>query len=129
MTDDDPIAIAHDRACSELEDAAHYHLGEAIKAATDRWDRDYAFLYLIGVLHQTRRAELGPSPAPKKGKIPHGLRWAVFERDDFRCQHCGTRTSLRADHKIPESAGGSLCMDNLQTLCHSCNSKKGAKQA
>lgn len=62
-----------------------------------------------------------------KKDIPEGLRWQVFERDDFRCKRCGSRRHLRADHIHPESAGGEATLDNLQTLCRSCNSKKGKR--
>ncbi len=65
----------------------------------------------------------------KKAVIPQSLRWTVFERDGFACLHCGTRSMLRADHVQPESAGGAMTIDNLQTLCHSCNSRKGARVA
>jgi 5-methylcytosine-specific restriction endonuclease McrA len=62
-----------------------------------------------------------------KRPIPEALRWEVFERDDFRCRMCGARRWLRADHIIPESKGGEMTLDNLQTLCRSCNSKKGGR--
>ena len=62
-----------------------------------------------------------------KTHIPSSLRWDVWERDDFTCQHCGIRKNLSIDHIVPESRGGTLVNDNLQTLCKSCNSKKGAE--
>lgn len=63
-----------------------------------------------------------------KVPIPEELRWEVFERDDFRCKHCGSRRMLRADHIEPEIHGGKMELANLQTLCHSCNSKKGKRR-
>lgn len=63
----------------------------------------------------------------RKKDIPEALRWQIFERDDFRCKHCGSRHQLRADHIIPESKGGETSIENLQTLCHRCNSRKGAR--
>lgn len=68
-----------------------------------------------------------PKTAPKKQVINRILRTQVFERDAYRCQHCGTHKDLRADHIFPESKGGPTTLDNLQTLCHSCNSIKGVK--
>lgn len=61
----------------------------------------------------------------QKKDIPDPLRWLVFERDDFRCRGCGSRRQLRADHIVAESKGGETTLENLQTLCHRCNSKKG----
>jgi 5-methylcytosine-specific restriction endonuclease McrA len=55
------------------------------------------------------------------------LRKQVFERDNYTCQSCGVKENLTIDHIIPVSKGGSNHLDNLQTLCGSCNSKKGAK--
>lgn len=59
-----------------------------------------------------------------KVSIPHSLKWKVWDRDNFTCKHCGEREDLSVDHIMPESFGGTLELDNLQTLCRSCNSKK-----
>jgi hypothetical protein len=66
---------------------------------------------------------------PQAGKkpVPAKLRWEVFKRDDFRCVTCGSRDDLAADHVVPESAGGEATLENLQTLCRSCNSRKGSR--
>lgn len=61
----------------------------------------------------------------KKKKISSKIRWAVWERDNFTCQVCGTRKNLSIDHIHPESKGGTLDLSNLQTLCCRCNSLKG----
>lgn len=63
----------------------------------------------------------------KKEIISYDFKWAVWERDNFTCQHCGSRKNLSVDHIIPESKGGQLTMENVQTLCCKCNSKKGAR--
>jgi hypothetical protein len=64
-------------------------------------------------------------PVYKKKTIPEGLRWSVWERDNFTCKHCGTRKRLTIDHIYPEVKGGETVKENLQTLCKRCNSKKG----
>lgn len=60
-----------------------------------------------------------------KVTIPSEIRWAVWERDNFTCQRCGTRRNLSIDHLVPVTKGGLTEEDNLQTLCCSCNSAKG----
>ena len=64
------------------------------------------------------------TPKYTKKKITHELKKQVFERDEYRCKHCGTHLDLSADHIKPESWGGETTLENLQTLCRSCNSKK-----
>ena len=59
--------------------------------------------------------------------IPEGIRWDVWNRDKFCCVHCGTTYFLTLDHIIPQSKGGKTEVDNLQTLCRSCNSTKGSE--
>jgi DNA-binding transcriptional ArsR family regulator len=53
-------------------------------------------------------------------------RWDVWARDDFRCRTCGSRRDLTVDHIRPLSVGGESSIENLQTLCATCNSGKGA---
>jgi 5-methylcytosine-specific restriction endonuclease McrA len=66
-------------------------------------------------------------PKYKKAPIPADIRWAVWERDNYTCQHCGSRRNLTVDHVFPEVKGGEMTMDNAQTLCKSCNSRKGPR--
>ncbi len=66
-------------------------------------------------------------PAYTKRPIAKETRWEVWGRDNFTCKHCGSRKNLALDHIHPEVEGGSNNLENLQTLCHSCNSKKGRK--
>jgi len=54
-------------------------------------------------------------------------RVAVYARDNGSCVHCGATELLSVDHIHPWSKGGAHEMDNFQTLCRSCNSKKGAR--
>jgi len=60
--------------------------------------------------------------------IPDTIRWGVWERDNFTCICCGTRQRLSIDHIVPEVLGGETIMDNLQTLCRPCNSRKGTSE-
>lgn len=44
-----------------------------------------------------------------------------------QCLGCGSKDrQLTKDHITPVSRGGCDCIQNIQPLCHSCNSKKGA---
>lgn len=63
----------------------------------------------------------------KKKKIGQTLRMKVYERDGFACVTCGVQTNLTLDHIKPEVLGGESTLENLQTMCKSCNSKKGAR--
>lgn len=68
------------------------------------------------------------STAPiRRSAIPLDIRTAVYERDGRRCLHCGATQNLSLDHIWPYSKGGPDTYENLQTLCRSCNSKKGAR--
>jgi hypothetical protein len=78
--------------------------------------------------HWARGKRLGErKPSVNRPKIPHALRADVYERDGYRCLHCGTPDALTLDHIHPFSLGGPDTFENLQTLCRRCNSKKGAR--
>jgi 5-methylcytosine-specific restriction endonuclease McrA len=68
-----------------------------------------------------------PTKTNKKKRIDGVLRKSVFERDFYRCVKCKTHIDLCCDHIFPESKGGEATLENLQTLCRSCNSKKKDK--
>ena len=53
-------------------------------------------------------------------------RRAIFARDQWTCQYCGTgHNSLTVDHVIPRSKGGTSSWDNIVTCCAPCNRRKG----
>lgn len=51
-------------------------------------------------------------------------------RDLFKCQTCGVlvmgKGEAHVDHIVPKVDGGTDDMENLQTLCRSCHSRKTA---
>lgn len=63
---------------------------------------------------------------PKRRSIPNGVRQAVYERDGCACIECGGTDELTLDHIVPWSRDGADTEDNLQTMCRSCNCRKGA---
>lgn len=63
----------------------------------------------------------------KRSKISQSKRVAVFEKDKYRCVRCKTHLNLTIDHIIPIAKDGNNDLENLQTLCKSCNSSKGTK--
>ncbi len=50
----------------------------------------------------------------------------LVARDGARCRTCSTTERLVIDHVLPVSRGGDNALGNLQILCLSCNSRKGA---
>lgn len=52
-------------------------------------------------------------------------RRAVFARDRWTCQYCGSRSNLTVDHVIPKSKGGVSTWENIVASCAPCNRRKG----
>jgi 5-methylcytosine-specific restriction endonuclease McrA len=119
-----------------------HHLARAIAAACrERWpdvclgqllQHMEVQLYAVGrsLLRSHDLEEPMPYNPPRrrvpKARIGRLLAKAVMERDAYRCRTCGGHLDLTVDHVHPESQGGSTTLDNLQTLCRPCNSRKGA---
>jgi hypothetical protein len=65
----------------------------------------------------------------KKG-LSRATRFAIFERDGFRCRYCGSGPKvnnsiiLEIDHMVPVCEGGTNDPGNLVTACNVCNSGK-----
>lgn len=57
-------------------------------------------------------------------------RFAIYLRDGFCCQYCGTdlegaaAEEVTLDHLVPRIKGGSNAENNLVTACRSCNSSR-----
>ena len=63
----------------------------------------------------------------ERGKVSNKMRFAIYKRDGYRCKKCGRSNAhrdLEIDHIFPISKGGKSTFDNLQTLCHRCNTLK-----
>lgn len=60
--------------------------------------------------------------APRR-RVAAVSRRAVFARDDYRCQYCGSQADS-IDHVVPRSRGGRDVWDNLAAACRPCNSAK-----
>jgi hypothetical protein len=71
--------------------------------------------------------EILPSRYRERKNISAKIRKAVMERDKYRCVKCESFVDLQIDHVYPHSKGGSDELDNLQTLCASCNRIKKDK--
>ena len=66
----------------------------------------------------------------ERGKVSNKMRFAIYERDGYRCKICGRRgnhVALEIDHIKPIAKGGKSTYDNLQTLCKRCNQEKSDK--
>ena len=64
----------------------------------------------------------------ERGKVSNKMRFAIYERDGYRCCNCGrsdNESNLEIDHIRPISKGGKSTYNNLQTLCSTCNKNKG----
>lgn len=67
-------------------------------------------------------------PSRQRPDISVRTRFAVLERDGFRCCYCGTTPDvarLVVDHVVSVADGGSSDSENLAAACEPCNQGKG----
>lgn len=88
--------------------------------------------------HARRRAAGGEADHYRTDRaIGRVRRWAIYERDQWRCQLCGRKVnkdvefpdpmSASLDHIVPVSLGGAHEEANLQLAHFGCNSRKRNK--
>lgn len=87
---------------------------------------------VVGIpIHDYRSARRIQGMRPPDPKEPpplrRKLRNAVLARDGHECRRCGGKNHLCADHIHPRRHGGPDTLENLQTLCIGCNTRKGSK--
>lgn len=66
----------------------------------------------------------------KRGKDVQFSRMNIYMRDDWTCQYCYKKKSVREltfDHVVPRCLGGQTTWKNIVTACKKCNDKKGSK--
>lgn len=74
-----------------------------------------------------------PKAAKNTKRVTKTKRLAVYIRDRFTCQACGTdlrqvmACCITLDHLEPRSEGGSNEGSNLVTLCWECNTSRGVR--
>jgi 5-methylcytosine-specific restriction endonuclease McrA len=66
------------------------------------------------MIRNVRRIKLGP-------RIYRRLMKRVLERDNWRCQKCGSLENLQIHHKVKRSQRGNDALENLVTLCAYCH--------
>lgn len=120
--------IAYARRLDSLIKAA---LNKLVELSVERHrDHEYAFdsieRDLWAIKHNWRELHPRPGTQPRRS-LKQGVRTKVFERDEYTCQECGARKQLAVDHIHPVAKGGLTVLDNLRTLCRTCNSRKGAR--
>jgi 5-methylcytosine-specific restriction endonuclease McrA len=81
----------------------------------------------LNTIHQTI-----PNLVPKDSTraYTNNERLIIWRRDNETCIDCGNSikfNEMHADHIVPHSKGGKTTVENGQSLCISCNLKKGSK--
>lgn len=80
--------------------------------------------------HRTYSPGQNAKQRPKTADRGYGYRWQQKRAEHLRkhptCVHCGAQAT-QVDHITPLRRGGTNDEGNLQSLCHSCHSKKTAR--
>ncbi len=132
--------IVHRGSCSGATKGVWYPLSRykgrsGIRTLFHGLGRDGAFWALtvddIARLEQTLMALYRldtPIADDASGELGLRSRFAIMQRDGFRCQLCGRTAQdgvkLEVDHKHPRAKGGTNDPSNLWTLCFDCNRGK-----
>lgn len=106
-----------DAFCLILQEKAHsignYH--EKVRSAYSEWD-----MPAVIVTNDYKNTKKRPRAFAASTRN-------VLIRDNFTCQYCGCKLSLKTgtkDHVLPSAQGGKTIMTNLVAACKPCNGRK-----
>lgn len=139
--DHDLDAVAQGYIAGDLGPRAIY---DALRIEYERKDRYWRTLFhrfeqfrqqyeacQARLLFEADGVKLGPAPtlgpAPSFAEPDEGVKAQVKRRDGNRCLACGGTRKLQADHVVPAYRGGANDIDHMQTLCATCNRRKGTR--
>jgi len=82
-----------------------------------------SYLYLVKNTWDKKKQQARQKVIKYYGKIENGHidDKIIYERDNYQCQRCNSKSNLSIDHKIPTSRGGKDKYDNVWILCEQCN--------
>lgn len=127
------IFVRYKYFASDYEFYKSYDMEGKIKSQKEiATGKHYSECYEFSMWSFSNNKDISKKKTPRgiKSRISPKERFAVFQRDGFRCQYCGaTKNSkeLEVDHKIPVSQGGTDEFNNLVTACIDCNRGKSDK--
>lgn len=129
---DGTIALTANRWAGYARDASRERVIDALRnlavAGFVRLDETAEEVQVLRYfLPQWRVGDRSRTRKVRRPTIPAHVRRAVYARDSGACVRCGATDDLALDHIHPFSKGGPDTVANLQVLCRSCNSKKGAR--
>lgn len=117
------FAYRETNAVSERARSRDYYARhpERRKAAIAAWNEANPEAHVLA--EQRRRAR----KAANGGELSLAEWRQVLEAHGHRCAACGCDGKMTLDHVVPLAKGGRHEVANVQPLCRSCNSGKGAR--
>lgn len=101
----------------------NYYKTEAYQQASRKYQQSEKWRKMTQKRDAQRRALEANAP----GFFTQDEWEALCAKKNYCCLACGKKGKLTIDHVIPLSEGGINSIDNIQPLCKSCNSRKGAQ--
>ena len=106
--------------------AVDYFMGELDKKLANLQQGEYLSVVIeLDIIREEGKIRGGSG---SQRNMPEYIEWrkAVYERDDYTCQECGTKGSMQAHHikswvGFPELR---FDVDNGMTLCKNCHKEK-----
>src|SRR6266702_1337556 len=91
---------------------------QGVQEATRRWRANHPLASQVSGNNTRARHEGAPGVITEQEWI------AILEQHECRCASCGEQRKLEIDHVTPIKLGGANVAENVQPLCHACNTRK-----